>query len=382
MAGVKLTLLDRQRICKGRWYANNGLFTSDGRILFTPEYYEYDAVSDERKNLYSPDGGRSWTEVANVLGRFHFIERRDGSLFGVSYLNEIGNKIPRHQPRKPYVMGIRRAENLDALLAGKYEDSFVSVAIPELSGNFGDSNNYICGTADHGLAELPNGDLLINMYGHFRDDQTKITFFPTESCQYRTWVVVSRDDGKTFSYLSTVADVQTWPIGPNGEGYCEPELQLLKDGRILCLMRSGGSPHDGKNGYTDLVCSTSFDGGITWSKPASVLNYGVYPQSVQTQNGAVVVAAGRDGVFLTASADHGQSWSERLMIVDTEGPFGYTSTGYSCIGETAPNEIVVIYDDMDDERPRPAPGTLKADNKVFGTWHNVYADRYRVEIAD
>lgn len=382
MAKVNLTLLDTQLICRGRWYANNGVFTRDGRILFAPEYYEYDAGVDSRKNIYSSDGGHTWSEVDNVLGRFHFIELKDGGLFGVSYLNEVNQKIPRHQTKKPYVMAVRRAENLDALLAGQYEDHFISIDIPELSGNFGDSNNYGCGCADHGIVELPNGDLVVNMYGHFRGDQTKITFFPTESCQYRTWVVVSRDGGRSFSYLSTVADVQTWPIGEKGEGYCEPDLKVLQDGKMLCVMRSGGSPHDGKNGYTDLVCCTSYDGGISWTKPASVLDYGVYPQIVQTENGGIVVAAGRDGVFLTTSADGGQTWSDREIIVDAEGPFGYTPTGYTCIGEVAPNEILVIYDDMDDERPQPLPGSIEGGNASFAAWHNVYARRYHVERID
>lgn len=383
MPKVQLTLLESRDICSGRWYGNNGLFTSDGRILLAPEYYEYNAGIDERKNLYSPDGGRTWQEVDNVLGRFHFIELRDGSLFGISYNNEILEKIPRHQLYKPFIVAVRRTANLDALLSGDYEDDFARADIPELSGNFGDSNNFICGTADHGLTELPNGDIIVNMYGHFRDDKTKIAFFPTDSCQYRTWNVITRDGGRSFQYLGTVADAQTWPIGPKGEGYCEPDLKRLHDGRIICVMRTGGSPHDGKNGYTDLVCCTSMDGGVSWSKPTRVLDHGVYPQIVQTQNGAIVVSAGRDGLFLATSADNGETWGGPVSVIDIDcSRFGITPTGYSCIGEVAPNEIALIYDDMrtDIEIPDRIPsGSTNAD---IAKLHRMVCRRYRVEIAD
>lgn len=377
MSKVQLTLLDTQVISKHSWYGENGLFSKDGRILV----HVAERVNGQRNslNFYSADGGHTWEKVQDVLGRFHFKELRDGSVIGFSAANEILEKIPVHQHKKPFVMAIRRAASLDALLAGEYEDDFIPLDIPDLSMAFGDDSNPCCGVVDHGIVELPNGDLLINMYGHFYEDQVLIEFFSSPTRQYRTWVMVSRDGGRSFEYLSTVADPQTWPIGPTGEGYCEADLLRLQDGRVLCALRSGGAFIKGREDYCDLVCCVSQDGGITWSKPERIYDFGVYPQMVQTQNGAIVLTSGRDGMYLTASADNGATWQEPEFMDDYAGPWGYSSSGYGCIGEVAPNEIIVIYDEVMDPSALPALDSEENKTYVKGSMHHVVARRYRVE---
>lgn len=377
MSKVQLTLLDSQVVCKGRWYCSNSIYTRDGRVVFDAR-----CRGLEEKNFYSPDGGKSWQVIEPVLGGFHYIECRNGSILGVGYGNEILSKIPRHQEYKPYIMAVRRAANFDALMAGEYEDDFVRVDIPELSGAYGDDSNFFCGTADHGVVELPNGDIIVNMYGHFRDDKTRITFFPTASYQYRTWNVVSRDGGRSFRYLATVADVQTWPVSEKAEGYCEADMKQLQDGRLLCVMRSGGAVHGDKKEYTPMYSCTSMDGGVTWSKPLYMYEYGVYPQLVQTQNGAVVTTAGRDGMYVIASADNGDSWQEPLFLTENVGPYGFAPSGYGSIGEVAPNEVVVLYDDNDPDNPMPEPGSDAAKDYIRGSCHRIIAQRIRVEVVD
>jgi len=379
MSKVQLTLLASQVIADHCWYGENGLFTKDGRILVSVT-----ARSESQNghiNLYSADGGNTWKTVDNVLGGYHCKELHDGSIIGFSKFNEILEKIPAHQHKKPYVMGVRRAASLDALLAGDYEDDFISMDIPDLSMAFGDESNPCCGVVDHGIVELPNGDLVITMYGHFYEDQVLIEFFSSPTRQYRTWIMVSRDGGHTFQYLSTVADPQTWPIGPTGEGYCEADLLRVQDGRLLCALRSGGAFSKGREDYCDLVLCISQDGGITWSKPERIYDFGVFPQMVQTQNGAVVLTSGRDGMYLTASADGGASWQEPEIMDGYVGRFGYSSSGYGCIGEVAPNEIVVIYDEIADPASLPALGSEEDKAYVKGSMHHMVARRYRVEMV-
>ena len=53
----------------------------------------------------------------------------------------------------------------------------------------------------------------------------------------RSIVVSSTDEGRTWRYRSTVAA----PVAgdPVGEGFGEPTIERLADGRILCVMRTG-----------------------------------------------------------------------------------------------------------------------------------------------
>ncbi len=375
MKKVKFTLLDSQVVCRGKWYGCNGLYTGDGRAVFSA------GAGKEKGTYYTKDGGHTWETIGDVLGKFHYLIRRDGSLFGVSTHNEIAGKVDRKQKYKPYVMGIRRAESFDALMNGEYEDDFAYTRVPELTGACGDSGNYINGVADHGIVELANGDLLVTMYGHFNEDKQPVTFFVEPTFQCRSWVVASRDGGRSFEYLSTVADMQTWPVGPNAEGYCEPDLQRLNDGRLLCVMRSGGAFSQGRGCFAPAFSATSLDGGMSWSKPVAVNDHGVFPRAVQTENGAVVMTAGRDGVYIAGSADLGESWQKALIVSRHGGTWGFSPSGYHSLGLVAPNEVLLIYDDVDETKKMPRPDSEAGKAMVKGSCHKMVANRYRVEMV-
>ena len=119
---------------------------------------------------------------------------------------------------------------MDALLSGDIQVSFAQVEIPDLAVGYGDSQDpkeYHTGVTGQTVIVMPNGDLIVPMYGQFKADTTKLSYFQNyDFYQYRVWCVISRDNGRSFSYLSTVADVQTYPCDPEAEGYCEPDMLL------------------------------------------------------------------------------------------------------------------------------------------------------------
>ena len=381
MKKVQLTCLDTQTIVEGHWYTARHLQSSDGRIIFT-----YENVKENKKDVYSADGGKTWQEIDDVMGRFNFTLLSDGSVIGFSMRNEIEEKIPQNQYKKPYILGVRRAASFDELLRGNFEDDFVRADIPDLGVGNGDHGIGFCGVCDHGIVELPSGEILVTMYGFFHEDRTPMTVIKAMNYQYRSWVIVSRDGAKSFEYLSTIADVQTYSELKLAEGFCEPEIKLLDDGSLLCLMRTGGQRR--KEFFTPMYSSKSNDGGKSWSAPNYVYDFGVFPRITQTQNGAVIVASGREGVFLSASADRGESWQEPLFVSENfasvRGHFWRCSTGYNCIMEVAPNEILLIYDDIDDtkEYPIPDPTTnVMTSIETFESCHKVIAKRYKVELV-
>ena len=127
------------------------------------------------------------------------------------------------------------------------------------------------------LLELRNGDYLTAFQAHVgKASETRHDF--------TTFIARSRDLGRSFECV--------WPFHPelDGEpvgdqGFCEPDLEVLANGDILCMMRSGsGSP---------LYQSRSTDGGSTWSTPECVGWPGVKPHLRLLENGVLACSTGR-----------------------------------------------------------------------------------------
>jgi len=187
------------------------------------------------------------------------------------------------------------------------------------------------------IIELSDGDLLASMYGKLKGEK-----------KYRSFVVKSTDHGESWSYLSTIA------YDPNigTEGFCEPVMGLLKNGGILCMMRTGsGEP---------LYQSRSGDCGERWSKPVPTGARGVDPDLVVMKSGIVACSYGRlqprkeiepstsldpklpasMGVQIMFSKDEGASWTNHTTIY--KGP----STGYTGIEEIRQGELIQTFDTL------------------------------------
>ena len=161
------------------------------------------------------------------------------------------------------------------------------------------------------LLEMENGDLLTAFHGHVGT--------PSEMEPYFTTLVVrSTDGGKTFEHV--------WHFSPeiDGElvgdqGFCEPDLEVLANGDILCMMRTGsGSP---------MYQSRSTDGGWTWSEPMCIGWQGVKPHLRLLKNGVLACSAGR-GVYGQPQITHA------MFSIDGTGevweyPFAF-HTGPGC----------------------------------------------------
>jgi len=137
------------------------------------------------------------------------------------------------------------------------------------------------------IIEMPDGELLATMYGNFEADSIR----PTE-CQskretkfkQRSFVVTSKDRGRTWHFLSTIA----WPRpeDPVGEGFVEPTIVRLDDGRLFSVMRTGH--------HFPLYSSWSADNGKTWTAPLYTgLERGCDPCLVKLSDGRIALSYGR-----------------------------------------------------------------------------------------
>ena len=130
------------------------------------------------------------------------------------------------------------------------------------------------------LLEMENGDLLTAFLGQVGT--------PLESRHnMTTFVVRSTDGGKTFEHVwSFCPEIDGEPVGD--EGYSEPDMAVLANGDILCVMRTGSR--------SPMYQSRSTDGGCTWSEPRSIGWPGVKPHLRLLGNGVLACSSGR-GIY-------------------------------------------------------------------------------------
>ena len=322
--------------------------------------------------LRTEDGGETWSQFRDSRRRGDFKRLADGSYITFGFHSAVEKCIdPEIQDKIPYILEIGRAGNYDAVAEGNIQREFTPVDIPDLAvgyGDSGDKSNYSTGAMASGIIQLENGDIIVSMYGQFKSDKSKLDYFTNyDFYQYRTWCIISHDNGKTFEYLSTVADCGTYPV-PEAEGYCESDLLYLGDGHILCAMRT-----QGHEVYTPMFFSHSYDSGKTWSKPEQLNPYGVLPRLIRMDCGAVVCASGKWDTFFLLSGDGGKSWSKPYVIAENDGQWDRGPSGYVTVAQIEPDILTVVYDTTEDK---------VSDDIVPGERRIVYISRYRISKAD
>ena len=181
------------------------------------------------------------------------------------------------------------------------------------------------------IIELPDNSWIMTMYGNFAQDE----LIPQDNdakletkFMMRTFIVKSTDQGRTWHYLSSVAIPRLGE--PIGEGFVEPTMILLDDGRLLCIMRTGH--------HFPLYSSWSSDNGATWTSPVYTgFDRGIAPCLINLHNGRVALSWGRR---------YAEGWSQ----ITSEGDqfhFKYPGKGYTCIalsddgGQSWYNQIIL-----------------------------------------
>jgi hypothetical protein len=144
----------------------------------------------------------------------------------------------------------------------------------------------------------------------------------------RTFIIQSKDKGRTWDYLSSVAIPHSGD--PVGEGFVEPAITLLTDGRLLCIMRSGH--------HFPLYCSWSSDGGKTWTPPLYTgFDRGCDPCLITLRDGRVALSWGRR---------YPEGWSQVTPEGD-KGHYVYPGEGYNNLSISNDNGITWVTDKID-----------------------------------
>src|SRR5690606_10953552 len=139
----------------------------------------------------------------------------------------------------------------------------------------------------------------------------------------------SRDDGLTWSLL---AEIPTRP-GDDAVHYHELHGVEAANGTIVVQIRShAGDKQKGDVGDRHLLQTVSKDGGKTWSVPHPVGLNGYPPHLLRLRDDRLLLTYDRRshpfGVAALISSDHGETWSEPMLITKNEKKLdqGYPST--------------------------------------------------------
>jgi BNR repeat-like domain len=200
------------------------------------------------------------------------------------------------------------------------------------------------------LIKSRNGGLLTTLYGKFEGDH-----------YYRTFVAKSDQKGKDWKYVSTIAGDESAVIlhgESKTEGFTEPRMIRLRDGRLFVLMRRGSN--------NQMFKSWSSDDGKTWSKPVSIGFQGVKPALWLMKSGILALSTGRPGpVRVYFSQDGGTTWSSPTVIYSGRG------LRYTDLAEIAPHKLLVVYDHVPFDWGVIPDSEPKAMNEIYGTFVEV-----------
>ena len=172
----------------------------------------------------------------------------------------------------------------------------------------------VCGAAPK-ILELSDGLYFATYHWSFdihaekREDAIRPEFL-----ELSVFVFRSTDGARTWECISQIApDEDIVRSGSGFEGLDEPQMELMEDGSVVMLMRSG-TPHKEGELYPSYI-SRSLDNCRTWSKPKQFADRGVLPQILRLGCGVTLASYGRPGLFVRATDDvSGQEWQEPVEV--------------------------------------------------------------------
>ena len=260
----------------------------------------------------STDGGRTWEPAPPLSADGAYGQLRDGTVMQVAGQARFAD--PREGTATLEVSlstdEWRTVETFSAPLSVPLATTFIPV---------------------RGFLELPDGRILITLYGNLEGDRVwTASPVAAELIHRYNWfknrviVAESADRGRSWRFLATVCyHPELTPMGTN-----ESDLIALADGRLFAAMRAGIHGHRDLHGRAHLdqplLTAWSADGGLTWTDPQRIyvdgeLIPGIYPRLLLTDGGvlAVLRARGIPGGSVVFSPDgQGSVWSDQVVHFD------------------------------------------------------------------
>jgi hypothetical protein len=200
------------------------------------------------------------------------------------------------------------------------------------------------------LIESRDGGTLATLYGRLEGDR-----------YYRTFVAKADRAAKDWNYVSTIAGDEsavTLEGEKKTEGFTEPRMIRLSDGRLFAAIRRGSD--------NLMYKCWSEDDGKTWTKPESTGFRGVKPALWLMRNGVLALSTGRPGpVTIYFSTDGGRTFTHPTVLYKDRG------TRYSDLVETEAGRLLVVYDHVPFDWGVIPENQPEAMNEIYGTFLEV-----------
>lgn len=352
----------------GQWQFPSLSRMQNGGIALTYSVGGDSAGGASHRNAISMDGGKTWEHVKDFPSPNGLV-LPNGDLIRPRAVKSIAADdlyLPR--PDKEILLDVvyreyYAVENFPACLRGRWierycpEDNtwqkerkplevpqeYMQIMRDDLTRHpFGAEGRWLCRQNIHTMKRSPAGEVWLAYYY-----TSSLHEFPF----YGVAFFVSRDNAHTFEYRSHVVyDDSFTPASYNPppqtkafnrpenrppEGFCEPAIAFLKNGTMLCLMRT--------DSYSSCFLMRSTDGGYSWSRPEEFDTFGVRPDMVNLDNGAILAVYGRPGVRLRFCSDpEGKEWSAPLDVLPKENG----SCSNCTLLVNGPDEALLAYSDF------------------------------------
>jgi hypothetical protein len=304
------------------------LRSGDVLLGFNEERYPIHADSGQSCLIKSSDGGRSWDPASKKViwpytestGNWDcaFAQTCDGTILmhtricnfiAPRGIHSEGDQMlglpPPGMPER-----LKRQTGYAVLKSSDEGDTWGEpIAVNTAPVNSQVLGPYGCGGSGAGhVIELPDGGLLMPLHGNLGSGRGS-GGSETERC----FLLRSDDGGDNWEYWSTVAYDPASIIS-----FIEPGMARLRDGRLVCLMRTSHKP----SRQDHMWFTHSEDDGITWSPARRTPLWGYPADVVQLADGRVLAVYGYRkepwGVRGCVSAD-GVTWKAEDEFSIREG---------------------------------------------------------------
>ena len=164
---------------------------------------------------------------------------------------------------------------------------------------------------------------------------------------FSIYVFKSSDCGRTWDCISRVPinrSIVNESLNHKGdlEGFCEPDMTLMRDGSVVMLIRTGGNQ--------PCYIVRSIDNCQTWSAPKKFDEVGVLPNIISLGCGVTLASYGREGLFLRSTSDAtGMKWKDAQEIELSsfgEGKKTYLSCYYTHFLALDDHTVLWVYTDF------------------------------------
>jgi sialidase-1 len=278
-------------------------------LLMWREATEHISNDGEVVMIRSKDGGKTWGDRSLIAAIKDVDERegcgvqlKDGTIIVGIFYNNL------YRPDGTYAPTEGRAEQLaspNQRYLGAYtitsKDNGVTWSEPNYVDTAGMPFNNLEGPTDAPI-EMPDGSVIMALIGYSPRGEVG---------NHASVLVRSTDQGKSWNYVSTIADDPSGKLG----GFLEPGIVRTTTGRIIAAMRNHGTDQA-------IWVTHSDDNGKTWAPVRKTTMIGHPVDLIQISDGRIMATYGiRNGRHTTPggiracfSTDNGETWDLQTEV--------------------------------------------------------------------